>query len=163
MAAARILDHDDFALCAMCGIPVDSLYFDESRLDEAPGPGREVSLARFELPPQYCGVLQYFAQFTDLHARDKSQIETPGLEWLILSNRRPLYPYLRLERIVNPWGYGSFPIGIRLDEGTVLEAVVRGVSNGAAPPAEQVRRVGARIVGRFWYNAAYGDVLRRKS
>ena len=48
-------------VCPMCGIPTDSQYFDESKVAAAPAVGREVLLAHFELPPQYCGVLEYFA------------------------------------------------------------------------------------------------------
>ncbi len=150
-------------LCAMCGVPVDSQYFDESGVAAAPELGAEVVLARFELPPQYCGTLEYFAQFTDAYGRDQSQIETPGLEWLLLANGRPLYPFLKLNRIVNPWGYGSFQIAIRLDDSATVEAVVRGVSGRPTDELEVVKRVGARIVGRYWYNAAYGDVVRHRS
>jgi hypothetical protein len=149
------------ASCAVCGIPLDSKYFDESGVAEAPSPGRVVVLARFELPPQYCGVLEYFSQFTDLHTKDASQIRTPGVEWRILSNNRPLYPYISLDRIVNPWGYGSFPVAIRLDENSTIEFVVRGVSSGSTDNGDVITTVAGRIVGRYWYNAAYGDVQRR--
>jgi hypothetical protein len=151
------------ALCFNCGIPLDAKYFDESgavkldpnlpRLD--PELGREVVLARFELSPQYCGVLEYFAQFTDLYEQNSSQIETPGLEWVILSNGNPLYPYVKLERIVNPWGNGSFQIGIRLDEGATIEFVVRRRSADLKGIT-----LGGRIVGRYWYNTAYGAAGR---
>ena len=156
-------------LCAMCGIPVDSQYFDESRVTDTPATGSEVVLARVQLPPQYCGVLEYFAQFTDAQARDHAQIETPGLEWSLLSNGRPLFPYLKFDRILNPWGKGSFQVYVRLDEGATVEFVVRGVTDvSAASEGPNVdnpspRRVGGRIIGRYWYNAAYGDVVRRKS
>ena len=156
-------------LCAMCRIPLDSQYFDESRITEPPGVGREVVLARFQLPPQYCGVLEYFAQFTDALARDQTQVETPGLEWSMLSNRRPLFPYLKFDRILNPWGKPSFQIYLRLDEGATIEFVVRGVTDvsvaadGPAVENPSQRRIGGRIVGRYWYNAAYGDVVRRRS
>ena len=65
------LDHAT-ALCTACGAPVDSQYFDESSVVLAPVVGETVTLAEFELPPQYCGVLEYFAQFTDEYARDNS-------------------------------------------------------------------------------------------
>jgi hypothetical protein len=149
------------ASCNVCGIPLDSEYFDESGVAEAPSPGKVVVLARFELPPQYCGVLEYFAQFTDLHAKDPSQIRTPGLEWRILSNNRPLYPYITLDRIVNPWGNGSFPIAIRLDESSTLEFVVRRVGNGNSDDGDVICTVAGRILGRYRYNTAYGDVQRR--
>jgi hypothetical protein len=112
-------------------------------------------LARFELPPQYCGVLEYFSQFTDEHADKPARIATPGLQWLLLANHRPLYPYLNLDRILNPWGYPSFQVSIRLDDSATVEFLVRRVNN-AAP---DVKEVGGRIGGRYWYNAIYGDVV----
>jgi hypothetical protein len=114
-----------------------------------------VLLARFELPPQYCGVLEYFAQFTDAHANHPSLIHTPGLQWLILVNKRPLYPYTNLDLIVNPWGNGSFQVSIRLDENSTVEFRVRRL----ADEVPKVMKVGGRIVGRYWYNVGYGDVV----
>ncbi len=145
-------------VCAICGIPVDSQYFDDSGVEPTPEVGKEVVLAHVELPPQYCGVLEYFSQFTDLQAKDASQVATPMLEWRILVNNRPLYPYVGLKQIINPWGYGSFPVNIRLEEGTTVEFAVRRVSTDAAPGV-----VGGRIVGRYWYNPIYGDVVRGRS
>jgi len=145
-------------LCAKCGIPLDARYFDTSSFADAPDAGSEVVLARFELPPEYCGVLEYFSQFTDAWAGDPQQIETPNVEWSILANRRPLDPYLRWQHIVNPWGYGSFPISLRLDESMTLEFVGRGVPLPSGTTA--VKRLGGRLVGRYWYNTAYGDVVR---
>jgi hypothetical protein len=145
------------ALCARCGIAVDSNYFDESSITQLPPPGREVALARFELPPQYCGVLEYFSQFTDLLAGNPSAIETPGIDWAILSNGRPLAPYLRFDRILNPWGFGSFQLALRLDPSATIELVVR--NRSPAPPSSAlISRVGGRIVGRYWYEPAHGDV-----
>jgi hypothetical protein len=147
--------HTHRGSCPMCGIALDSEYFDESGVVAAPAIGEQITLARFELPPQYCGILEYFSQFTDEHARNPAQIATPGLLWMILANHRPLYPYLNFDRIVNPWGYGSFQVSIRLDDSATVEFIVRKVSN-AAP---DITQVGGRIVGRCWYNAAYGDVV----
>src|SRR3989442_7232913 len=127
----------DDSLCTNCGIPLDAKYFDESGVAELPGPSQDVVLARFQLVPQYCGTLEYFSQFTDLYARDPLRIETPGLEWVILANNRPLHPYLRLDRVLNPWGYGSFQFSVRLDEGTTLEFLVPrpalGTASGSGP------------------------------
>ena len=141
--------------CPMCGIPLDSEYFDESRVVAAPPIGEQAILARFELPPQYCGVLEYFSQFTDEHAGNPAKISTPGLLWMLLVNNRPLYPYLNFDRIVNPWGYGSFQVSIRLDDSATIEFIARRVSN----TAPDIKQVGGRIVGRYWYNAVYGDVV----
>jgi hypothetical protein len=160
--AKNLETRNNARLCTTCGIALDSEYFDESGVEEIQEgevltPGQEKVLATFELPPQYCGVLEYFSQFTDLHAKDPSEIRTPDIQWRISINRRPLYPYLTLDRIVNPWGYGSFPVSIRLDENARVEFIVRRISKGSSPRI--IRRIGGRIMGRYWYNAAYGDVV----
>jgi hypothetical protein len=155
--------------CPNCGLPRDYEHFDESGFAETPAPGREVLLARFELPPQYCGRLENFSQFTDLLGRDLGeaqftdllgrhfvQVETPGLQWIITVNNRPLYPYINLDHIVNPWGWGSFGVSIRLDENATVEFVVRNLDY-SPPTGSEIKRIGGRIVGRFWYNPAYGD------
>ena len=147
--------HSHRGSCPMCGIALDSEYFDESGVVEAPQVGTAVVLASFELPAQYCGVLEFFSQFTDEHAKDASKIKTSGLLWTIQVDHRPLYPYLNFDRIVNPWGYGSFQISIRLDDSATVEFVARRVTNSAP----DITEVGGRIVGRYWYNTAYGDVV----
>lgn len=146
-------------LCTTCGAPFDSQYFDKSGVVDAPGVGETVPLAEFELPPQYCGVLEYFAQFTDEYAIDNSRIETPGVEWLILANGSPLFPYLSLNRIVNPWGEGAFRVAVRLQENTSLKFVARGVRSDET---STITKVGGRLLGRFWYNAAHGDATRQR-
>ncbi len=158
MSAFAQVNHEKPAmgavLCASCGIPADAEYFDDAKIWEAPGLGRSIVLATFSLPSQYCGVLQYFSQYTDLFAKNVANVETPGIEWIILLNGRPLYPYVNLKHVVNPWGYGSFPVAIRLEDSSTLEFMVRGVSlsSGAKP-----ERVGGRLVGRYWYNHSYSD------
>ena len=94
------------------------------------------------------------------------EIATPNLEWRILVNSHALFPYINLRRIVNPWGYGSFPVNIRLPEDSTIEFVVRGVTGdqlpgraGRSPRLRRIKLVGGRILGRFWYNASYGDLL----
>ena len=164
MSSVITLGNETTGLCAGCNIPLDSQYFDVSNIEEVPQLGEEVLLARFDLPAQYCGVLQYFSQFTDAFGRDCSQIATPGLEWKILTNDQALFPYFGLRHIVNPWGYGSFPVNIRLDENSSVDLIVRGVTpTGVTIGDDQVNFVGGRLVGRFWYNAAYGDVVKRRA
>jgi len=148
-------------LCNICGIPMDAEHFDESGVAGVPAPGEDVILARFTLHPQYCGVLNYFVQFTDLFFKNPSQIETPGLQWLLLTNNRPLFPYVKVDKILNPWGFTCIPVAIRLDENATIEFVVRNAGAGAAENGEAITKVGGRIVGRYWYNHAYGDVARR--
>ena len=148
----------------ICGVPVDSEYFDASGIEKTPDPGREVLLARFELQPQYCGVFENFSQYVGTHdGRLLSVMHTPGLEWQLLVNGRPLYPFLKLDHIVNPWGLGGFPIAIRLDESALVEFVVRNVNYPPPrdPPIRRVDTVGGRIAGRYWYNPAYGDANLR--
>ena len=134
-----------------CGIPADSQYFDDARFAALPAVGGTAVLARFELPAQYCGVLEYFSQFTDAWSRDNSAVETPDLLWQILADRQPISPYHQMSTILNPWGFGSFQFALRLPETSVLELIVRRI--GSASP---VTRVGGRLVGRYWYNGAYG-------
>jgi hypothetical protein len=158
-------------LCNVCGMPLDSQQFDVSSIASVPPRGRQIVLASFALPPQYCGQFENFSQFTDLNGRSQANVRTPGLHWTILVNNRPLHPYLDLEHIVNPWGYGSFGVHIRLDLDAKVEFVVR--NEAYAPDPNQnadetswdpgfIHRVGGRIVGRYWYNPAYGDALCRK-
>ena len=156
--------------CDVCGIPIDAQYFDRSgfvRNDDASAPivplGERAVLASFRMHPQYCGVIQCFSQYTDLFAADNTQVLTPGLEWMILRDGQPTAPYERLESIVNPWGYGSYSFGIRIDEGALVELAVH--NRGFAPENEcdQIRVLGGRIMGRFWYNPAFGHPVSNKS
>jgi hypothetical protein len=144
-------------------MPKDYEHFDESSFADVPAIGREVALARFELQPQYCGLFENFSQYTDQLSRELPEVETPGLQWLILVNNRPLYPYIQLEHIVNPWGYGSFPVSIRLDESATVEFVVRnlGYPDSTDSTTPEIERIGGRITGRYWYNPAYGDATPR--
>ena len=144
-------------LCAACGVPLDSQYFDDSsvqtvpRHDDKMDVGQEIILARFDMPAQYCGVLQYFAQFTDDFAIHPEKIGTPAIEWKLLVNNHALFPYINLRHIVNPWGSGSYPVNIRLDESSTIELVARIVADDPA-----IKSIGGRILGRFWYNPSYG-------
>jgi hypothetical protein len=149
-------------LCTACSLPIDSRHFDDSSIVELPAPGREVTLARFELPPQYCGRLEYFSQFTDAFARDGGAVATPGLVWQLRQNGNPLYPYNGFEHIKNPWGYGSFPVSLRLTDAARVELVARrSGSHTVDPRLDDVHLIGGRIVGRFWYNRGYGGFEAR--
>jgi hypothetical protein len=156
------------ALCSACGVPFDAQYFDVSNVLKKPGLGETTQLAEFKLPPQYCGVLEYFAQFTDAYIADNSLIVTPDVEWSILADGSPLFPYLSFRRIVNPWGEGAFPVAVRLPEGATIKFIARGVSVDptqisieTAPPTP-IKYVGGRLLGRFWYNAMSGDAIRQR-
>jgi hypothetical protein len=150
-------------LCHVCGIPTDAGFFDSSSIADAPTePGQEVVLARYQLHRNYCGVLHYFAQFTDSHARDAAEVETPTLQWQIRCNGQPRDPYLTFDRIINPWGLSGFPIALRLEEGCLLEFVVR-FSGVTAPPGTILSiaspaKVGGRLLGRYWYNPEFGGM-----
>jgi len=140
-----------------CGVPIDCQYFDTSNIVPLPAVGGTVVLARVELPAQYCGMLEYFSQFSDLFSRDPSEVVTAGLLWQIRSNGQPLSPYHQLNAILNPWGFGSFQLAIRLQEGAVLELTARRVAEVVASPGKQLNLIGGRLVGRYWYNATYGS------
>lgn len=146
--------------CHVCGIPADASYFDDSSIAGVPDEKhREVVLAKYELHPNYCGELQYFAQFTDAYATTAAAVETPDLEWQIRSDGQPLAPWLTFRRIINPWGLSGFPIHLRLREGSLTELVVRFVGEASTVPVRdlpQVQRVGGRLLGRYWYNTDFG-------
>jgi hypothetical protein len=141
--------------CYTCGIPVDAGFFDESTVQDAPAKGQECVLARYELHRNYCGVLLYFAQFTDRFARDPVEVLTPGYQWQIRCDGQPRDPYLTFDRIINPWGLSGFPLALRLDAGAIIEFVVRRTGNN---PNSAIEKIGGRILGRYWYNAAYGGL-----
>jgi hypothetical protein len=135
-----------------CNIPVDAECFDASGfILKLPPRGEQSVLASFQLHPQYCGVLTHFTQFTDLYATSPVNIRTPGLEWIILQNGKPVFPYIRLEMIVNPWGCNCLPVLIRLDENSKIEFIVRNVDSPT-----NINLVAGRIMGRYWYNSSFG-------
>ena len=147
-------------ICQICGIPADASYFDDSSIAKAPDSNsREVVLAKYELHPNYCGELQYFAQYTDAYALSPAAVETPDLEWQIRSDGQPLAPWLAFRRIINPWGLSGFPIHLRLKECSLTELVVRFVGPDVVPLLSgplPVTQVGGRLLGRFWYNTNFG-------
>jgi hypothetical protein len=145
------------AQCDVCEAPLDSGPFDSSAVLPAPDPGDEVVLARYVLQPTHCGVLRYFAQFTDQHAEDPTRIRTTGYEWQLRSDTQPLDPYLTFDHIINPWGLATFPVDIRLAEGATIEFVIRNI--GAAG-GDVLQEVGGRIVGRHWYDTRFGGAPR---
>jgi hypothetical protein len=137
----------------ICGIPVDAECFDASGfITEVPPRSEQRVLASFQLHPQYCGVLTHFAQFTDRYAASPTNILTPGFEWIILQNGKPVFPYIRLEMIINPWGCNCLPVLIRLDENAKVEFIIRNVSNTTS----DIKILAGRIMGRYWYNASFG-------
>jgi hypothetical protein len=167
-----------------CGIPADAEYFDVSGFigkalrerpeapfdgfdpfpllsvappEALPQRGDQRVLASFQLHPRYCGVLTYFAQFTDLFARDSTQILTPGFEWVISQNGKPLFPYIRLEMIVNPWGCNCLPVMVRLDENALVEFILRNRSvTDNQLSLYPIKAFAGRILGRYWYNESFG-------
>ncbi len=167
-APLRRPDGPPGAICVRCDVPLDARPFDESGFAPAPSEGDWVVLARFTLPPEYCGLLEHFTQYTDAHAASPLQLGTPRHQWVLRVNGRPLDPYVNLRRIVNPWGGFALPLRIRLDDTATVELVVRGVAPSPETPDDPVAGersaamaaapafVGGRIVGRYWYDATYG-------
>lgn len=147
-------------ICHICGIPQDAGFFDDSHIKDAPLLGQEIVLARYELNRNYCGMLMYFAQFTDKYASDPSQVQTLGYQWQIRCNGQPRDPYLAFQHIINPWGISGFPVYLRLEEGCVLEFVIRNLSVSNTD-TNKLTAVGGRILGRYWYNNIYGGVPNR--
>ncbi len=159
--AVRALEIGTSSPSAVCGIPVDAKYFDEAGFAKVPERGESVLLARFDLPPQYCGVLEYFSQFWSENGKDPAKVLTPGLRWELRANGKPLYPYLKVEHILNPWGVGSFNVILRLEESARLEFIVRNLTRNLVPKTEEL--LGGRLLGRYWYNTTYGDAAERRS
>jgi hypothetical protein len=145
-------------ICTVCGIPQDAGFFDESTIKPAPLLGEELVLAKYELHRNYCGMLMYFAQFTNKYAGDPTQVETPGYQWQIRCNGQSRDPYLAFQHIINPWGLSGFPIYLRLEEGCLLELAIRNVG---ARGDNVLSKVGGRILGRYWYNDIYGGTPNR--
>lgn len=136
-----------------CSVPVDAECFDASGFTrKVPSRGEQIVLASFQLHAQYCGVLTHFAQFTEDFAVHPDQILTTGLEWILLQNGKPIFPYLRLEMIVNPWGQNCLPVLIRLDENAKLEFIIRNVNYTGS----EEKLIAGRIIGRYWYNRTFG-------
>src|SRR5262249_26802017 len=155
--------------CVVCGIPLDAEYFDVngfvgrgSAVDVfqnfhvgIPHPishhGEQGTPGSFHLyPPNYGGrtsLSLYFVPYT----RDKPHILTPGFEWIITQNGKPVFPYTRMESIANPWGYNCLPVMVRLDENARVEFILRNrsISNLTAYP---IKAFAGRIMGRYWYN-----------
>jgi hypothetical protein len=146
--------------CHICGIPWDAGFFDEANIRKAPALGQEIVLARYQLHRNYCGVLMSFAQFTNEFANDNAQVRTPGYQWQIRCNGQPRDPYLTFEHILNPWGYGGFPVPLRLEEGCLVELAIRNVRVPEGDK-DKLEFVGGRITGRYWYNVEYGGAPNR--
>lgn len=140
------------SLCHHCGIPLDAGYFDESSIQPAPEPGQEVILARYQLHRNHCGVLMYFAQYTDLYATDPTQVQTPGYQWQIRCDGQPLDPYLSFSHIINPWGHCGSYVWIRIREGVSVEMTIR---RTAPITGKTLKTVGGRILGNHWYDEKY--------
>jgi hypothetical protein len=144
------------SICELCGIPSDAGFFDQSSIQPAPNtPGQELVLARYELHRNYCGLLMSFTQFTDLAVGNSPQFTTPGYQWQVRCNGQPRDPYLTFGHIINPWGYGGFPVQLRLEEGCLIELVIRNAGGTS------LKEVGGRITGRYWYNTVYGGAPNR--
>jgi hypothetical protein len=150
-------------VCHTCGIPVDAGFFDEASIKLAPTTEyTEIVLAQYKLHSNHCGVFMNFAQFTDVYAQSNMQVQTPGLQWQIRCNGQPRDPYLTFQYILNPWGYSGMPVQLRLEEGCLIEMVVRKVPlpTGIEDPP-QIKWVGGRITGRYWYNTDFGGAPNR--
>ncbi len=136
----------------ICGIPWDAGVFDHSSIKKAPEVGEEIPLACYQLHRNYCGALLYFSQFTD-----PPIVDTAGYEWQIRCNGQPRDPYLAFQHVINPWGLSGFPVYLRLEEGCLIEFSVRNLGVGAVAK-QRFDKVGGRLLGRYWYNTAYGGV-----
>ena len=141
-----------------CGIPIDSQYFDDAHFADLPDIGASALLARFELPSQYCGVLECFSQYTDLASTGPGGGGNTGTD---LANPRQSATAFAVPpsstAILNPWGYGSFQFSIRLSEAAVVEMVVRRIADqDECLSGKSITRIGGRLLGRYWYNSAYG-------
>lgn len=146
------LQNSDMNFCAICGIPTDAGWFDNSSIQQAPRLfNEEVVLAHYKVPREYCGQLVYFSQYVIPLSEEGNMIYTPDYEWSIRIDGRPLSPYNSLDHIINPWGIHGFPIDIRLNGDNEVQLVIRCMKEEG-----NLSRVGGRIMGRYWYNKVYG-------
>ena len=152
-------------LCPNCGLPRDYEHFDESGF--ASRQRRSSPAVRWCWRASNCrhntaGCSKISPSLPTCSGAISPRSRRPACNGSSQSTNGPLYPYVRLEHIVNPWGYGSFGVSIRLDENATVEFVVRNLGHPPPDrPETEINRVGGRIVGRFWYNPAYGDATPR--
>ena len=85
-----------------------------------------------------------------------AEVLTPGLLWQLRPTDSRSRPITSSTSILNPWGFGSYQLGMRLPEGAVLELIARRIGEVVASPGKQINLIGGRLVGRYWYNVAYG-------
>ena len=57
-----------------------------------------------------------------------------------------------------PWGLAGFPVSLRLEEGCLVEFVIRRAGDDRD---KTLTKVGGRILGRYWYNTVYGGLPNR--
>ncbi|HDR7429958.1 TPA: hypothetical protein QCX20_003342 [Bacillus toyonensis] len=142
------VQNSDMNFCNNCGSPVDTGWFDNSSIKQAPLIlNNEVVLAQYKVPPNYCGQLVYFSQYAFPFSEEGDMFYTPDYEWSIRLDGSPLAPYTSLDHIVNPWGIHGFPINIRLNGDNKIQLVVRCIKEKG-----NLSRIGGRLMGRYWYN-----------
>jgi hypothetical protein len=144
------------ALCASCGTAVGALWFDTIDFQDLPRTDRLITVVRHELPRQYCGLLIGFQQYLDEREFEPAHsVETRHVQWDLRINGRPLDPYFRFNAILNRWGEAVNPVAIALEEGAALEMVARFTPRPSAAGAPEVerehRRIGGRLMGRYWF------------
>jgi hypothetical protein len=140
------------------GIPLDADYFDVHGVAEVAS-GETKILTSFIVPEQYNGILihfkQYFERRSDDTRRPKSAISTFPIFWTVQAAGQPFDQYANFATLLNPWSADGLPLAIRLEEGKQLEVLVR----NAETDTKQVPIIcAARLIGRFWYNRAYGGL-----
>jgi hypothetical protein len=97
-------------------------------------------------------VLEAFQQFDARQLAQPGLVETPWIEWSLRVNGRPLDPYTAFRCLLNRWGECVNRLGISLEEGSVIEVAARGVPHRLPGNPARAGRIGARLMGRYWFD-----------
>jgi hypothetical protein len=152
LVAARAKSED--AACPRCGQAIDSRHFDASGFQPLPERGAR-RCSRVSNSRRNTAACSSSSPNTPTSRRAMPRrSRRRGSNGCCGSIARCSNPYVQLEHIVNPWGFGSFQLAVRLPEGATVELVAKRAL--AAPVLAGVSKVGGRLCGRNCMTRASG-------